>query len=71
MSQVFMSCPNTGKPVYTGLNMEWAQLESLELASIDPVLVVRTSGAPYAAAWIDGTLRVNPAFVVMAAAPLN
>jgi hypothetical protein len=30
-----MSCPNTGKPVYTGLNMEWAQLESLELASID------------------------------------
>jgi hypothetical protein len=39
--------------------------------SIDPVLVVRTSGAPYAAAWIDGTLRVNPAFVVMAAAPLN
>jgi hypothetical protein len=36
-----------------------------------PVVVVRTSGAPYAAAWIDGTLRVNPAFVVMAAAPTN
>lgn len=36
-----------------------------------PVMVVRTSGAPYAAAWIDGTLRVNPAFVVMAAAPAN
>jgi hypothetical protein len=40
-------------------------------STTNPVLVVRTSGAPYAAAWIDGTLRVNPAFVVMAAAPLN
>ncbi len=39
--------------------------------STEPVVVVRTSGAPYAAAWIDGTLRVNPAFVVMAAAPAN
>lgn len=34
-----------------------------------PVVVIRSSGAPYAAAWIDGTLRINPAFVVMAAAP--
>jgi hypothetical protein len=36
-----------------------------------PIQVVRTSGTPYAAAWVDGTLRVNPAFVVMAAAPSN
>ena len=41
------------------------------LQTTEPIVVVRTSGAPYAAAWIDGTLRVNPAFVVMAAAPAN
>lgn len=34
-----------------------------------PVTVVRVAGAPYAAAWIDGQLRLNPAFVYMAAAP--
>ncbi len=34
-----------------------------------PVTVVRTPGAPYAAAWIDGQLRLNPSFVYMAAAP--
>lgn len=33
------------------------------------VTVVRTPGAPYAAAWIDGQLRLNPSFVYMAAAP--
>jgi uncharacterized protein (UPF0212 family) len=30
-----MNCPNTGKPIYVGLNMEWDQLESLELVSVD------------------------------------
>ena len=34
-----------------------------------PVTVVRVPGAPYAAAWIDGQLRLNPSFVYMAAAP--
>lgn len=34
-----------------------------------PVVVIRAPGAPYAAAWIDGVLRINPAFVYMAAAP--
>lgn len=34
-----------------------------------PVTVVRMPGAPYAAAWIDGQLRLNPAFVYMASAP--
>lgn len=34
-----------------------------------PINVVRSPGAPYAAAWIDGELRLNPAFVYMAAAP--
>lgn len=34
-----------------------------------PVTVVRTPGAPYAAAWIDGQLRLNPSFVYMASAP--
>ena len=33
------------------------------------VTVVRAPGAPYAAAWIDGQLRLNPSFVYMAAAP--
>ncbi len=31
--------------------------------------VVRAAGAPYAAAWIGGELRLNPSFVYMAAAP--
>lgn len=34
------------------------------------VTVVRAPGAPYAAAYIDGVLRINPAFVYMAAAPV-
>ncbi len=34
-----------------------------------PVTVSRAAGAPYAAAWLDGTLRINPSFVYMAAAP--
>jgi len=34
-----------------------------------PVTVTRAAGAPYAAAWMDGELRLNPAFVYMAAAP--
>jgi hypothetical protein len=34
-----------------------------------PVTVVRVPGAPYAAAWMDAELRLNPAFVTMAAAP--
>ncbi len=39
--------------------------------STGPVLVIRAAGAPYAAAWIDGVLRINPAFVYMAAAPAS
>jgi len=35
MSQVFMDCPDTGKPVYVGLSMEWDQLESLEIGTVD------------------------------------
>ena len=33
------------------------------------VVVMRSAGAPYAAAYMDGVLRINPAFVYMAAAP--
>ncbi|MGZ3457343.1 MAG: hypothetical protein ACXU86_02440, partial [Archangium sp.] len=33
------------------------------------VQVDRASGAPYAAAYVDGILRINPAFLYMAAAP--
>lgn len=33
----------------------------------DTVLVDRAAGAPYAAAWVDGILRINPAFLYMAA----
>ena len=32
-----------------------------------PVQVDRAAGAPYAAAWVDGVLRLNPAFVLLAA----
>ena len=35
----------------------------------DPIVVERAAGAPWAAAYIDGILRVNPSFVYMAAAP--
>lgn len=34
-----------------------------------PVSVVRAPGAPYAAAWIDGQLRLNPSLIYLAAAP--
>ncbi len=34
-----------------------------------PVRVDRAAGAPYAAAWVDGILKVNPSFVYLAAAP--
>jgi hypothetical protein len=35
----------------------------------DPVQVDRVTGAPYAAAYMDGILRINPAFVYLAATP--
>lgn len=41
------------------------------IRSTAPINVVRAAGSPYAAAWIDGELRLNPAFVYMAAAPLQ
>jgi hypothetical protein len=44
----------------------------LQLWNVRPsgvVNVKRVAGAPYAAAWIDGELRLNPAFVYLAAAP--
>lgn len=44
-------------------------LHRWNVKSTGPVLVIRAAGAPYAAAWIDGALRINPAFVYMAAAP--
>ncbi|MEN9797852.1 MAG: hypothetical protein RL653_1548 [Pseudomonadota bacterium] len=34
-----------------------------------PVQVERAAFAPYAAAYVDGVLRLNPAFVLLAAAP--
>jgi hypothetical protein len=34
----------------------------------DAVYVDRAAGAPYAAAWADGVLRLNPAFLYLAAA---
>lgn len=36
-----------------------------------PVLVERASGAPYAAAYVDGTLRINPAFITLAASAIG
>lgn len=31
MSQAFILCPNSHKYIYVGLNLEWLELESLEL----------------------------------------
>ncbi len=31
MSQVFIRCPETGRPVYTGFNFEWPTFETIEL----------------------------------------
>ncbi len=39
------------------------------ITSDAPIVVERASGAPWAAAYMDGILRVNPSFVYMAAAP--
>ena len=37
------------------------------IGSDQPISVDRAAGAPYAAAWADGVLRLNPAFLYMAA----
>ncbi|MBK7861826.1 MAG: hypothetical protein IPJ65_25060 [Archangiaceae bacterium] len=39
------------------------------ISSSGPIVVERAAGAPWAAAYVDGILRVNPSFVYMAAAP--
>jgi hypothetical protein len=39
------------------------------ISSSGAIVVERAAGAPWAAAYIDGILRVNPSFVYMAAAP--
>lgn len=44
-------------------------LHSWGLRPTGTVIVTRAAGAPYAAAWTDGVLRINPAFVYLAATP--
>ncbi len=39
-----------------------------QIAPAGPVQVERATGAPYAVAYIDGILRINPAFLYLAAA---
>jgi hypothetical protein len=39
-----------------------------QIALTGPVQVDRVSGAPYAVAYVDGILRINPAFLYLAAA---
>jgi hypothetical protein len=46
-------------------------LHRWNVRSAGQVLVIRAPGAPYAAAFLDGVLRVNPAFVYMASAPAS
>lgn len=36
-----------------------------------PIVVERVAQVPYAAAWMDGVLRINPAFVYMVTAPAS
>ncbi len=45
-----------------------ALLSRWGVSSTAAIPVVRAPGAPYAAAFLDGVLRLNPAFVYMAAA---
>lgn len=33
MSQAFIDCPETGRPIYVGLNFEWLQLEAVEIGN--------------------------------------
>ena len=30
-----MNCPSTGKPIYVGLDMDWGQLEALDVSALD------------------------------------
>ena len=46
-----------------------ALIQQWGIATPDIVRVDRVAGAPYAAAYMDGILRVNPSFVYMATAP--
>lgn len=39
-----------------------------KISPTTPVVVDRAAGAPYAAAYLDGVLRINPAFVYLASA---
>lgn len=41
-------------------------LHAWRVAPSTPVVVMRAANAPYAAAFVDGVLRVNPSFVTMA-----
>lgn len=41
------------------------------IPSAVPVQLDRATGAPYAAAWVDGALRLNPAFVLLAASTVD
>ena len=31
MPQVMITCPDSGEPVYTGLNLDWFSLDALDL----------------------------------------
>ena len=31
MTQAFINCPETGRPIYVGLNFEWLQLEAVDV----------------------------------------
>ncbi len=43
MSQVLITCPETGRPVYTGLNYEWPSFESADLLKLRTVMAVQLS----------------------------
>ena len=35
MSQAYINCPTTKKDIYVGLNLEWSQLDGLEMPPQD------------------------------------
>ena len=57
MAQVFISCPRTGEPVYTGLNFDWFSLDSIEL--IKASIHCRECGEDHAWTKTDAFLRAD------------
>ena len=57
MSQAFITCPDTGRPVYVGLNFEWLQLEAFVIG--DQTIVCPHCGYTHSWNGTDINLRAD------------